>query len=53
MDAQYLSHACRLMIIGQSVKPHVLQDLDETSALYEEVVTADGNLEEFFAFDNT
>ena len=49
------SHGCsdfRLMIQGHQIKPLPLLDLDESSPLYEEVIIADGNLEEFFAFDN-
>ena len=42
----------RLVIQGQKILPHRLQDLDESSPLYEEVIAADGILEEFFAFDN-
>lgn len=40
------------MVQGQKILPHGLQDLDESSPLYEEVIAADGSLEEFFAFDN-
>ena len=43
----------RLTIEGQRIKPCYLQDLDESSPLYEEIIAVDGNLEEFFAFDNT
>ncbi len=49
------SHGCsdsRLMIQGHQIKPLPLLDLDESSPLYEEVIVADGSLEEFFAFDN-
>lgn len=42
----------RLTIQGQRIIPRKLQDLDEASPLYEEVIIADGSLEEFFAFDN-
>ena len=35
------------------MKPYYLQDLDESSPLYEEVIAMDGNLEEYFAFDST
>ena len=40
------------MIQGQKLVPRKLRDLDESSPLYEEVIAADGSLEEFFAFDN-
>jgi len=35
------------------MNPYPLQELDESSPLYEEVIASDGILEEFFAFDNT
>ena len=34
------------------MRPVILQDVPESSPLYEEVIAMDGNLEEFFAFDN-
>lgn len=40
------------MIEGQKLLPRTLRDQDESSPLYEEVIVADGSLEEFFAFDN-
>ncbi len=43
----------RLIIEGQKMTPCLLQDLDESSPLYEEIIAMDGNLVEFFAFDNT
>lgn len=41
-----------LVIRGRRMEPVCLQDVDESSPLYEEVIAQDGCLEEFFAFDN-
>ena len=46
------THSSRLMIEGKKMQPVTLQDVTESSPLYEEVIAMDGILEEFFAFDN-